>query len=115
MARAGFEFRPLMKRRRPVSHVDTSVRSNVRLTSAYVRRNIGGASSVAYVKSTGLPSSTGWEPLAGAAVAAGTSFRGAPSDGDEYVYVAEATNGVFWRFRYYATGGYWAFVGGPPL
>lgn len=46
---------------------------------------------------------------------AGTSFPAGPVDGQRYAYVADATNGVFWEYRYYAAGGYWAFVGGPPL
>lgn len=46
---------------------------------------------------------------------AGTSFPATPTDGQEYTYVADATNGVLWKFRWYATGNFWAFVGGPPL
>lgn len=45
----------------------------------------------------------------------GTTFPAAPADGQEYVYVADSTNGVFWRFRWYAASSYWAFIGGPPL
>lgn len=45
----------------------------------------------------------------------GTSFPSTPADGQEYVYVADATNGIFWKFRWYATSSYWAFVGGAPL
>lgn len=48
-------------------------------------------------------------------VAAGTSFPGSPVDGQEYIYAADTTNGVFWRMRWYASGGYWACVGGSPL
>lgn len=50
-----------------------------------------------------------------ASSSSGTSFPASPADGQEYVYVADATNGVFWKFRWYAASSYWAFVGGPPL
>lgn len=45
----------------------------------------------------------------------GTSFPGSPSDGDEYYYDADPTNGVVWRMKYHASGTYWGYVGGPPL
>lgn len=50
-----------------------------------------------------------------ASSSSGTSFPAVPADGQEYVYVADATNGVFWRFRWYAASSYWAFIGGGPL
>lgn len=45
----------------------------------------------------------------------GTSFPASPADAELFTYVADGTNGVLWTFRYYLTGAYWAFVGGPPL
>ncbi len=41
-----------------------------------------------------------------------------PVDGQEVYYIADATNGVVWRFRYRAASGSsykWEFVGGSPL
>lgn len=41
-----------------------------------------------------------------------------PLDGDEIFYLADATNGVTWRFRYRAGSSStykWEFIGGPPL
>src|SRR5438128_9810712 len=40
--------------------------------STYTRRDVASAASAVYVKTTGLTVSTGWQPLAGAAVPAGT-------------------------------------------
>lgn len=48
----------------------------------------------------------------------GTSFPSSPNDQDEYAYVADATNGVVWRFKYNAgsSSSYkWEFIGGPQL
>lgn len=46
-----------------------------------------------------------------------TTLPTSPTDGMEIYYVADATNGVVWKFRYTAslTGLKWAFVGGGPL
>ena len=52
---------------------------------------------------------------AGGDADSGTVFPSTPNNGDEYVYAADTTNGVFWRFKWYAAGNYWAFIGGPPL
>lgn len=41
-----------------------------------------------------------------------------PYDGQEIIYVADATNGIVWRFRYRAASGAgtkWEFVGGTAL
>jgi hypothetical protein len=48
----------------------------------------------------------------------GTSLPGSPADGDEYIYVADATLGVVWHFKYRsasASSYKWEFVGGPPM
>lgn len=48
----------------------------------------------------------------------GTSFPASPNDQDEYAYLADATNGVVWRFKYNSgsSSSYkWEFVGGPCL
>ena len=84
--------------------------------STYLRRDNASASNAVYTKTTGITVSTGWIALAAnVPTPAGTTFPGSPADGDGYIYVADATNGIFWQFRWYATGGYWAFIGGPPL
>jgi len=54
----------------------------------------------------------------GAQIGAGTTFPASPYDGQEYFYVADATNGIVWRFRYRAASAStykWEFVGGSPL
>jgi len=53
--------------------------------------------------------------IAGYPATAGTSFPGSPADGDEYVYAADAANGVFWRFKYRSATSKWIFQGGAPL
>src|SRR5262245_12103934 len=48
----------------------------------------------------------------------GTTPPTNPNDGDEWIYPADATNGIMWRFRYRAASAStykWEFVGGPPL
>ena len=50
-----------------------------------------------------------------AANASGTSFPASPANDDEYVYVADGTNGVYWRFKYRSATSKWVFVGGAPL
>lgn len=42
---------------------------------------------------------------------------GIPDPGTEFVYEADATNGVYWRFKYQPSQATydWVFVGGPPL
>ena len=45
----------------------------------------------------------------------GTTFPSSPNNGDEYVYAADTSNGVFWRFKYYGATTKWVFIGGPPL
>lgn len=44
-----------------------------------------------------------------------TALPASPIDGDECVYVADATNGVEWRFKYKSVETKWRFIGGPPL
>lgn len=47
-----------------------------------------------------------------------TSLPPNPYDGQEIYYVADATNGIVWRFKYRAASASpykWEFVGGPPL
>jgi hypothetical protein len=47
-----------------------------------------------------------------------TTFPANPMHGQEYVYLADATNGVQWRFKYNADSASsfkWEFVGGAPL
>jgi hypothetical protein len=48
----------------------------------------------------------------------GTALPASPVDGQEYFYVADATNGIIWHLRYRAASASthkWEFVGGPPL
>lgn len=45
----------------------------------------------------------------------GTSLPSTPADGQEFYYVADATNGVVWQLRYRSASGKWEFVGGAPL
>lgn len=73
------------------------------------RLGIGSTGNVLTV-SGGLPV---WSPAASGDPTPGTSFPGSPTTGQIYIYAADATNGVYWRFVYQGT--YWAFVGGPPL
>jgi hypothetical protein len=54
----------------------------------------------------------------GGTVERGTTLPASPVDGQEYDYVADATNGVVWRFRYRAASASaykWEFVGGAAL
>ena len=47
-----------------------------------------------------------------------TSLPGGPYDGQEIRFVADASNGVIWHFRYRAASAStykWEFIGGPPL
>jgi hypothetical protein len=47
-----------------------------------------------------------------------TSLPGSPVDGQEIYYIADATNGVVWQFRYRSASPStykWEFVGGAPL
>lgn len=47
-----------------------------------------------------------------------SSLPANPTDGQEVYWLADATNGVMWRFRYNGTSASaykWEFVGGPPL
>lgn len=48
---------------------------------------------------------------------AGTTLPGAPVNGQEFYYVADAANGVVWHLKYRAAGGTskWECVGGPAL
>jgi hypothetical protein len=58
---------------------------------------------------------TGWRTVVPALV---TALPGSPDDGQEVDFVADATDGVIWRFRYRAASSSaykWEFVGGPPL
>ena len=45
----------------------------------------------------------------------GTSFPSSPNDKDEFTYVADGTNGVYWRFKYRSATTKWIFIGGAPL
>jgi hypothetical protein len=50
--------------------------------------------------------------------ASGTALPASPIDGQEFNFVADATNGVVWTFRYRAaspSAHKWEFVGGAPL
>lgn len=51
---------------------------------------------------------------AGSGPGYGTSLPGSPADGDEYYYVADATNKTVWHLRYNASGGTykWELIGG---
>lgn len=53
----------------------------------------------------------------GGADGRGTSFPGSPPDGTLYDYVADAGNGVVWRFKFNSGEATykWEFVGGPPM
>ena len=45
-----------------------------------------------------------------------TSLPLVPQFGDQVVYAADSTNGVYWLLQYDASGTYpWKFIGGPPL
>ena len=45
-----------------------------------------------------------------------TSLPLVPQFGDQVVYAADATNGVYWLLQYDASGTYpWKFIGGAPL
>lgn len=45
-----------------------------------------------------------------------TTIPASPQFGDQVIYAADATNGVYWHLQYDATGTYpWKFIGGPPL
>lgn len=47
-----------------------------------------------------------------------TALPASPSDGQEVYFLADATNGVEWHFRYRAASAAsskWEFIGGPPL
>jgi len=45
-----------------------------------------------------------------------TTLPVSPSFGDQVVYAADATNGVYWLLQYDASGTYpWKFIGGAPL
>jgi hypothetical protein len=46
-----------------------------------------------------------------------TAFPGSPFDGQIEILEADATNGVYWLFRYRSAGGThkWEFIGGAPL
>ncbi len=50
--------------------------------------------------------------------AIGTTFPGSPTDGQEFCYLADSTNGVVWRFKYRsgsASTYKWECIGGLPL
>jgi hypothetical protein len=50
--------------------------------------------------------------------ARGTTLPTSPADGQEFVYTADATNGVEWRLKYNASSASahkWEFIGGTPL
>jgi hypothetical protein len=50
--------------------------------------------------------------------ASGAALPGSPVDGEECTIIADATNGVAWRFKYRAASAAaskWEFVGGAPL
>jgi hypothetical protein len=47
-----------------------------------------------------------------------TSLPATPADGDEVYYEADATNGIYWHFRYNADSAStykWEFIGGPSI
>jgi hypothetical protein len=49
---------------------------------------------------------------------AGTIFPTSPADGNIFIYLADATNGVNWAFKYNAGSAStykWEFIGGPPI
>lgn len=86
--------------------------------SIYMRRD-GAASTVIYVKTTGITVNTGWASVAtGSGFGRGTTLPTNPGDGDEFVLVADAANGVLWHLKYNAgsASAYkWEYVGGTPL
>ncbi len=50
--------------------------------------------------------------------ASGTSFPSGPTNGDEFIYIADATNGIRWAFQYNSgspSAYKWEFIGGDPL
>jgi hypothetical protein len=48
------------------------------------------------------------------AIGQGTSFPTSPANG-EYIYEADAANGILWRFKYRTASSKWMFIGGSPL
>lgn len=82
----------------------------------------GGAAGQVLAKSAAADYALAWAtPAAGGAGGyppRGTTLPGAPADGDEYVYTADAAAGVEWHLKYRAgsASAYkWEFVGGSPL
>jgi len=64
------------------------------------------------------PAGPAGPPGPGGTVERGTTLPATPTDGQEYDYIADATNGVIWRLRYRAASTSthkWEFVGGSPL
>jgi len=65
-----------------------------------------------------IPAASQGPPGPGGTVERGTSLPPSPVDGQEYDYVADATNGVIWHLRYRAASASaykWEFVGGASL
>jgi hypothetical protein len=67
--------------------------------------------SPAYLASTSASASS-------TTTTSGTIFPTSPADGNIFVYLADATKGVNWAFKYNAGSAStykWEFIGGPPL
>lgn len=63
-------------------------------------------------------SGSAWIPASRSGVQRVTALPATPADGDEVYYEIDATNGIYWHFRYRAASGSahkWEFVGGAPL
>jgi hypothetical protein len=56
---------------------------------------------------------TAWHLISGSQ--SGTSFPVSPTNDQEFVYVADATTPIYWRFKYNASMSMWIFVGGDEL
>jgi hypothetical protein len=95
--------------------------SKLALAGTIVNADIAAAAGLAISKLAGYPSDVtkvlkgdgSWGTIAGGGF--GTTLPGSPSDGDEYNYIADATNGVVWRLKYKTSLAAWCFEGGPPL
>ncbi|HEY2371969.1 MAG TPA: hypothetical protein VGH82_05430 [Gaiellaceae bacterium] len=91
--------------------------SKLQLAGSVINNDIAVGAAIAATK-LNIPSKS-WQTLKGdgtyGGLDFGTSFPGSPSDGDEYVYVADGTNGVYWHFKFRNSTSKWIFVGGAPL
>lgn len=117
---AGDVYRPTTIKRRlvPTPGVHTyEVRAYVDAGTGFIEDGTTTSRPSSYIKASKIIQASQFiVPLASAPLV--TSLPSAPIDGQEIRYVANATNGIIWNFRYRAasTSAYkWEFIGGPPL